>query len=920
MIAQRPTGTVTFLFSDIEGSTERWERYRDAMAAAIARHDALLRSMLEQHGAYVFKTVGDAFYAAFARPEEAIAAALDVQRALADQDFSAVGGLRVRMAVHTGSANERDGDYFGPALNRVARLLAIGHGGQVLVSGTSTDLLQGTMPPQSSLHDLGTHRLKDLAQPEQVYQLVAEGLAQSFPALLSLDRLPNNLPPQLTSFVGREKEIAEIVELLGQYRFITLVGTGGAGKTRCAIQIGGDLLDGSGDGVWLAELAPISDSSLVASVIAETLGVKGEPNKPALEAVVAFLKRKRLLLILDNCEHVIDETRNVVDDILRSCPEVRILATSREGLNIAGERVYRMPSLPVPRAGEHVASDAEQRYGAVALFVDRAVASDARFTFSDENAPHVAEICRRLDGIPLAIELAAARVKVLSPHQLAQKLNERFRVLTGGNRRALPRQQTMRALVDWSYDLLAEDERTLFRKLGVFAGGFTLETAVAVCGEETIDEIAILDMLSSLVDKSLVQAEPAGSGTRYRLLESMRQYARERMEERGEHLAVAHAHAVAFCDLAEQLRDQYERVTNRAWLSQAQPELENLRAALEWALTQRGDVALAQRTIGAMRWMWYFLAPAEGRQWVRMATDAADASTPETTLAALELAAAHLDLALTQRKVGYEEAQRAVARMKALGDDRGIAEALRIAGSALMPIGGHEAGEVILREALELAQRLGMRKLVGRIYLGLGGTRAFGGDIAGARTYYSEAMSMARANGDDHALIIVADNLAEAEYRGGDAAAALRIAEEVIERGTPQSRNVTIGNIAQYLVALDRYDDARRAAREAVAISRDAREYVSLAFALQHLAAIAVLAPVEDSEMAIDSRRRGARLLGYVGTCIAALDAVRETEQMEYDRMLPVLNGAFDDAELAALVQEGSSWSEDRAVAEAMLI
>lgn len=902
----RPTGTVTFLFSDIEGSTERWERHRDAMAAAIARHDALMRSALERHGAYVFKTVGDAFYAAFARPEEAIAAALQAQRELQGADFSEVDGLRVRMALHTGTASERDGDYFGPALNRVARLLAIGHGGQVLVSGTSTDLLQGSLPLQSSLRDLGTHRLKDLAQPEQVYQLVAEGLTESFPALLSLDRLPNNLPPQLTSFVGREQEIAEIIELLGQYRFITLVGTGGAGKTRCAIQVGGDLLDGSGNGVWLAELAPIGDPSLVGSVVLEVLGVQGEPNKPALDSVVAFLKRKRLLLILDNCEHVIDGARKVVDEILRACPDVRIIATSREGLNIAGERVYRMPSL--------------HHESAVALFVDRALASDARFTLSDENSPHVAEICVRLDGIPLAIELAAARVKVLSPRQLSQKLNERFRVLTGGNRRALPRQQTMRALVDWSYDLLSEDERALFRKLGIFAGGFTFESAVAVCADDTLDELAILDMLSSLVDKSLVQAEPAGSGTRYRLLESMRQYARERLEERGEHVATAHAHAKAFHALAEQLNEEYERIANRAWLSLAQPELENFRAALEWALTQRGDVALAQQIVGRMRWIWYFLAPAEGRQWVRVAADAADASTPEETLAALDLAASHLDLSLTQRKTAYEEARRTIERMKALGDDRGVAEALRIAGSALFPIGRHEESEIILREALERAQRLGMRKLIARTYLSLGGARAFGGDIAGARTFYSEAMSMARANGDDHALMIVADNLAEAEYRGGDAAAALRIAQEMMEKGSPRSRNVTIGNVAQYLVALDRYDEARARALDAVGIARDAQEYVSVTFALQHMAAVATLAPISDPALAVETRRRGARLLGYVDARMAALDAVRETEQMEYDRMLPVLRATFDDVELAALMREGAGWNEDRAVAEAGLI
>jgi predicted ATPase/class 3 adenylate cyclase len=920
----RPTGTVTFLFSDIEGSTERWERHRDAMAVAVARHDALLRDSLEARGAYIFKTMGDAFCAAFARPEDAIAAALEAQRRLIGEDFSAVDGVRVRMALHTGSASEREGDYFGPAVNRVARLLTIGHGGQVLVSGTAADLLQGAMPPQSSLRDLGAQRLKDLARPEQVYQLVTPDLPQSFPALRSLDRLPNNLPPQLTSFVGREAEVAEIKTLLEQHRFVTLVGTGGAGKTRCAIQVGADLLDGSGDGVWLAELAPISDPSLVAGVVAQTLNVQGEANRPPLDSVVSFLKRKQLLLILDNCEHVIEEARNVVGAILRGCPDVRILATSREGLNVAGERVHRMPSLPVPTVGTKFTSSSALEYGAVALFVDRALAADGRFLLSEENAPHVAEVCRRLDGIPLAIELAAARVKVLSPQQLAQKLDERFRVLTGGDRSALPRQQTMRALVDWSYDLLSEDERTLFRKLSIFAGGFTLESASAVCSDGAIDEIAVLDMLSSLVDKSLVYAEPAGNGTRYRLLESMRQYARERLEEHGEYESVAHKHAAAFLALAEELDGLYETLPTRAWMLRAEPELENWRAALEWALTGRGDVTLAQRLSSALRWTWYYFAPAEGRRWLRSAAETMDDATPDAIVAAVALASAHLDLTLVQRKTSHAEAERALARFQKLGDARGCAESRRIAGAALFMTEPAES-EATLRDALSEAQELGLRKMQGRVLGALGGARAWLGDVAGARTYFSEATAISRSSGDDHAAALVAANLAEAEFRGGDAAAALRISSEVLDafRATFASARrvaITLANMAQYFIALDRFDDARTQAREAVIVSRDAQAEVWLTFSVQHLAAIAVLELRDDPRSLREARRRGALLLGYVNARLAALDAVRETEQIEYERVLPVLGGEFGDEELAKLMKEGGAWSEDQAFSEAFAV
>lgn len=563
----RPTGTVTFVFSDIEGSTSRWDADRAAMALALARHDALMRATLESHDGYIFKTIGDAFCAVFATARNAIAAALDAQHALLKEDFSAVDGIRIRMAVHTGTADERDGDYFGPAVNRVARLLAIGHGGQVLVSGIAADLLQGEMPPESSLRDLGMHRLKDLGAPEHVYQLAAPDLQEIFPALRSVDELPNNLPRQLTSFIGRDHVIAEISALIDKHPLVTLVGAGGSGKTRCAIQVGAELLDGSGDGAWLADLAPISNNASVVNVAAQTLNVKEHADRALADTLVAFLKRKRLLLILDNCEHVIEQVRQLTAAILHECPDVHVLATSREPLNISGEATFRMPPLAIPPGSDGLFAEGVSRYGAVQLFVDRALLSNNRFAFTEENAPYVAEICRRLDGIPLAIELAAARVKVLSPQQLARKLDERFRVLTGGDRSALPRQQTMRALIDWSYDLLSNDERTLFRKLSIFAGGFTLETAAATCSDGDMDEIVVLDLLTSLVDKSLVQAEPHTDETRYRLLESTRQYAREKLLEAGEEHATARAHALCFAALGERLGAAYESTPDRLWLA-----------------------------------------------------------------------------------------------------------------------------------------------------------------------------------------------------------------------------------------------------------------------------------------------------------------------------------------------------------------
>jgi predicted ATPase/class 3 adenylate cyclase len=917
----RPSGTVTFLFSDIEGSTARWERSRDAMSAAVARHDALMRQTLEAHGGYIFKTMGDEFCAAFFTAPDAIAAALEAQRAIAREDFGDVDGMHVRIALHTGHADERGADYFGPAVNRTARLLAIGHGGQVLVSGTAADLLQGEMPAQSSLRDLGAHRLKDLARPEQVYQLISPDLPESFPALRSLDELPNNLPRQLTSFVGRDRVIADVSALIEKCALVTLVGAGGAGKTRCAIQIGAELLDGSADGVWLAELAAISDPALVSSVIAQSLNVQGQPDRPVLETLLAYLKRKHLLLILDNCEHVIEEARRVVTAILHDCPQVRVLATSREGLNIAGEEVYRVPSLAVPRDGERITTEDTSRYEAVQLFIDRALSVDKRFAFTEQNAGDIGEICERLDGIPLAIELAAARVKVLSPKQLAEKLDERFRLLTGGDRSALPRQQTMRALIDWSYDLLSDEERQLFRKLSIFAGGFTFETAAAVCTSDTIDEMAVLDLLASLVDKSLVQAELVVDGTRYRLLESTRDYARAKLTERGELPAVAQAHAIAFLELAERLRAAWRTTPDSAWNLQAEAEMENWRAALEWALTRRGDVSLAQRLVGNMRMMWRRFAASEGRRWVRAAIATTDAMTPDAVIAELDLTEASLDSLLNQYKASYDAADRALQRLVRLGDPD-VVEAQLIAGRALVFLGKVTEAQALLHEALESATTLGLQKLKAFILMTLGGAQVETGDLVAAQASYTQALASARSAGAAVLMATITGNLGELKFRSGDAQSAIQLASEGLHDS--HNRFVAVSahlNLSAYLIALDRYDDARPHAREALRLSRDVQSGVAVAFALQHLAAIALFTCAQNTNVQRDVLSRPARIIGYVNAQLAELEAAREyTEQQEYDKMTAALAKAFAGDELASLMPEGASWSEDQAVAEAMLI
>src|SRR5579871_10122 len=456
-----PTGTITFLFTDIEDSTRLWERCPDAMRLALARHDALLREAIERHQGYVFKTVGDAFYAAFPIAPGALNAALEAHLALQAEERGGTGPIHVRRGLHTGEAEARDNDYFDPTLNHVARLQDIGHGQQTLISQATYLLVCNSLPDAVTLKDLGMHRLKDLAAPEHIWQLQHPALPQAFPPVKSLEYLPTNLPAQLSSFIGREKELAEIKALLRKTRLLTLTGSGGVGKTRLSLQVGAELLGEFKEGVWLVELAPLTDPAFVPQAVAEALRIREVRGEPITSTLLAALKDEQLLLVLDNCEHVLEASAHLVDTLLKACPKVSVLASSREGLGIAGESAYRVPSLSLPDRKQPQTPESISRYEAGHLLIERSVAAKADFTVTPQNVPALVSICQRLDGIPLAIELAAARVNALPVEEINARLDNRFRLLTGGCRTALPRQQTLRAMIDWSYDRLDAAERTL---------------------------------------------------------------------------------------------------------------------------------------------------------------------------------------------------------------------------------------------------------------------------------------------------------------------------------------------------------------------------------------------------------------------------------------------------------------------------
>ena len=907
-----PTGTVAFLFTDIEGSTQRWEAHRAAMADAIERHDALMQNAISAHDGYVFKRMGDAFCAAFRTAPDAIAAACDAQSALTKEDFNAVDGLKVRMAIHVGHADEHNGDYFGPTVNRVARLLAIGYGGQVLVSGAASDLSQGEMPAQTTLRDLGSHRLKDLVQPEQVYQLVAPDLPQKFFTLRSLDALPNNLPLQLTQLIGRENDVAEVERLLEKTRLLMLVGAGGIGKTRLAVQAGAESLERYPDGVWFVDLATTSDPNLVAETVARVFEVSQQPGRSLAEAIAGALRSKTALLVFDNCEHVIVAVAALVETLLRGCSHLRILATSREPLDISGETVHRVPSLAFPDVSAALPADEALTYGAIALFAERAMEANTRFALTDENARVVAGICKRLDGIPLAIELAAARAKALSVDQLSAMLDERFRLLTGGSRTALPRQQTLRAMLDWSYDLVSENERTVFRRLSVFAGGFSLEAAQRVSSHAEIADWDVIDLVASLVEKSLVVAELASTGQRYRLLETARAYAWERLAEQAEIERVREAHASCFFQLAEQIAHKSTRW--RDAVASFALEIDNFRSALDWWLTDGRNAGSAARLIaliaGPLREEG---SSAELWRWCESAVSELGEDAPPQLIAPLLVW-----MAIVSSSMGYGRERRAalISRglelARAANDAVTSARALEALAFIRILENRYQDALAAVREAIDFAHASGDGRLLARC-LDREAMATFRQNATEGRRLFEESAALFEAAGDVHDLSRTLLNRAESEFTAGDARAAITFAEESLQISRELKNRdrlaILLGNLAVYNTCLGEFDRARSCARESLSLARDIQDSYDIPFSVQHLAAVS---------QAKGDARSAARLVGWCDARLAAIDETRQTtETIEYEQLMAALRGELAADQLSALFAKGAAMTEDAAIEEA---
>jgi len=909
-----PGGTVTFLLTDVESSTRLWEAHPQAMRKAMARHDEIVAERVGAHGGSVVRSrgEGDSSFAVFPVAGGAVAAALDLQRSLLEESWPRGVSIRVRVALHTGEAQLREGDYYGTVVNRCARIRAIAHGGQTLVSRTTRDVVVDQLPPDARLHDLGPHRLKDLAEPEQVFQLDHPDLPADFPPLRGLEALAHNLPIQLTSFIDREKEMADVKELLARSRLVTLAGAAGCGKTRLALQVAADLVDQYAGGVWLVELSSTMDPELLPLAIAQSLGLReqtlapsrrsargGSAGREFLDMLVERLAGPTVLLVIDNSEHLVSAVAEAAEQLLRSCPRLTIVATSREVLGAPGEVVWRVPSLASPDPSQLPNVDALFGFPAVALFIDRARLHQPDFTMSEADARCVARICRRVDGIPLAIELAAARVKALTVEQIAARLADQFALLTGGARTALPRQRTMRAAVDWSYELLDEVEQTLLQRLSVFVGGFTLEAIEDVCVDGPVKDAEVLDTLSRLVDKSLVIHETSEIGARYRLMDSIRQYADEKLAQSGQTARIRTRHRDWYRMLAEQGGVELTGAEQTAWLSTLEQEHDNLRAALDWSIATRDGDAALRLAVGLRRFWLERGHLTEGR---RRLQDALSVAAPVPSLLRSRGLRGAGRMALDQGDYGaartlHEEAF-AVARQ--LDSKEDVAESLRYLGQVAYKQGDYVHALTLYEEALRCSRELGNSWFIGVSLIDLGELSRTLGDVASAQHYLEEGLALARDSGDKRNIAESLISLGELADGRGKLDAAERLLEEALaiarELGEKTQVARSLLRLGKLAAEQGRQDAATALEVEALKLNLQLYNREAMAECLEALANLA---------SAAKDAARVARLLG-------AAHALRDTIRSPVD---PSEERQLAEAEDAARAELGSApylaaWTE----------
>jgi predicted ATPase/class 3 adenylate cyclase len=799
---QFPAGTVTFLFTDIEQSTKGWERDAAAARLVVERHLMLIRQSVETHGGVHFKTIGDGTQSAFATAPQGVAAALVAQRALLDEPWpSAEQRPRVRMALHAGTAEPRDGDYLAACLNRLARLLDSAHGDQILLSSTVAGLASEALPESVTLKALGEYRLRDILQPEEVLQLCHPTLREDFPPLNTPGRLPHNLPAHPTSFLGRGRELEEIEMLLLRpgVRLVTLTGSGGVGKTRLALHVAGESLESFPDGAFLVDLARQTDPDLVPSAAATALGLREQLGQSITDILKDYLRDRRILLLFDNFEHLLPAA-TLVADLLAAAPGFKVLATSRARLGLQAEHEYQVETLPVPDPAVLPPLDDLMEYDAVALFISRAQVLRPRFALTAANAKAVAAIVCRLDGLPLAIELAAARVKLLSPEALLVRLDRRL-TLTGGARDLPVRQRTLRDTIAWSHDLLGPRERVLFRRLSVFVGGWTLEGAEAISAVQSEGIFDPIETLASLVDQSLVDELPKTSATagepRYGMLETIREFATEQLAASGEMVLVERAFEELFLGLAEVAEESLHGPDHLLWLGRLEAEHDNLRAAMSRAL-DRGDGPTALRL--ALR-LWEFWETRgyrrEGRAWLERSLALAGAAD-EGDRAAAEFALGRLSFDLGDYKAAEAHHQKSLDARRQLGDAIAEAEVLSALAAIAVNRLAYDQANRLGEEALKISRQRGDRRRIASALWVLGMIAREQGQYERGLELFEESMALGRALGDTAWVARITSQMGITYLLAGNAEQALQFFDTSRELHTKLGDRFSLGVIASH--------------------------------------------------------------------------------------------------------------------------
>lgn len=950
-MANPPSGKITLLFTDVEGSTKLAQQFPDTLQSSLEIHHSILKKAIESNNGFVFEIIGDAFCASFLNNADAVKASLEAQKRLNSEKWKDAV-IKVRMGIHSGNAEWNGKRYMGYiTLARTHRVMSAAHGGQVLISDDAFNFLEADEINGVSYRDLGERRLKDLIQPVKIFQLVSSELPAEFPPLATLDARPNNLPVQLTSFIGRKEEIEIVKELLKSTPLLTLTGPGGAGKTRLSLQAGAEVIDDFANGVWFIELAHLIDPVLLPQEIIKELGIKEETKRSIEETLRLFLKDKEILLILDNCEHLIESCSRHAELLLKSCPKLKIIATSRESLKCAGEQTYSVLSLKTPNIKELVSPEQLAQYESVRLFIERALAVNPKFRITDENAPAVSGICSQLDGIPLAIELAAARIKVLNVEKIYERLNNRFSLLTEGKRTALPRQQTLKALIDWSYDLLTEQEKLLWSRISVFNDGWTLDAAEEICSDDRLEKDDILNLLSQLAEKSILIFN--GSIERYNLLETLKRYGEEKLKETGESKDIYLKYMQNYVALSESAEPKLTGAEAESWLDKLESEHGNLNHAIEWSL-KNGYREESFRLAGALGLFWdirgYYSA---GRVLLEsMLSNASDISKP--ALGKVQVRAA----LLAQSQGDYSQAmklyEQSLALFLGLGDKDSISAVLRSMGNVVYEQGDYKQARKLIEAHLEFKREIGDKHSIANSLNDLGNMAYDQGEYEQAQNFHEESLALRREIGYKRGIAGSLNNLGNVAYNLGDYKKAQKLQEEslALKRELGDKKGITtslhnsgilayangdltkakslfeeslalvreIGDkpgIADSLHDLgyveyrqENFERARTLFEESLALYRESGHKLGVVYSITGIASLAGN---------MKNYRLSACLLGFVESALSTMNTVFERdEKMLYEQTLENVKRELSEKEFSEFINKGKGLSLEKAIGFAL--